>query len=139
MQDFPFLLKRVHFAFRQALDEVFAEYGLTTAQLDVIARVAKCDCAEHRTLLKEMDIASPTLTKLVNSLVDDGLIERQVSPDDARVKILILTDKGCDLYQQLQDAYPKFVEPFLDGFSEAERLMFREFLTRLADNIERKT
>lgn len=136
MQDLPYLLKRVHFAFRQTMDDELAKHGLTTAQLDVLSRVANCECAEHRTLLQDMDVASPTLTKLVNSLVQAGLIERRISPEDARVKILVLTATGRALQQELSASYHQFVEQLLDGFSEAERLMFTEFLTRLACNIE---
>ena len=136
MQDLPHLLKRAHFAFRQKLDDTLAEFGLTAAQMDVLMRVAQCECAEHRTLLQDMDVASPTLTKLVNSLVDSGYIERQISEEDARVKVLVMTDTGRELQHQVAQKYPSLLEGVLVGFSQAERLMFSEMLNRLLDNIE---
>ncbi|MEO1289176.1 MAG: MarR family winged helix-turn-helix transcriptional regulator, partial [Chloroflexota bacterium] len=76
MNQIPHLIKRAHFAFRQEMDTLLADYDLTSAQLDVLARVASCECAEHRSLLQDMDVASPTLTKLVNQLVNSGYLER---------------------------------------------------------------
>lgn len=136
MQNLPHLLKRAHYAARQAIDAALAEHGLTAAQLDVLARVAACECAEHRSLLQDMDIASPTLTKLVNGLVESGYLERQISPDDARVKVFVLTEAGLALQQRVRGTYATMLDQFFVGFSPAERLLLLELLQRLLTNIE---
>ncbi|MEL6148555.1 MAG: MarR family transcriptional regulator [Chloroflexota bacterium] len=136
MNDIPRLLRRAHFAFRQATDRMLTDYDLTSAQLDVLQRVAQCECAEHRTLLQDMEVASPTLTKLVNSLVDAGYLERRISPEDARVKQLVLTETGHALQAEMIEKYQGAMDCILDGFSPAERLMLSEMLKRVIANIE---
>ncbi|MEM6281730.1 MAG: MarR family winged helix-turn-helix transcriptional regulator [Chloroflexota bacterium] len=136
MNDIPHLLRRAHFAFRQATDRMLTDYNLTSAQLDVLQRVAQCECAEHRTLLHDMEVASPTLTKLVNSLVEAGYLERQISPEDARVKVLMLTDAGHTLQADLVDNFQGAMDCMMDGFSPAERMMLSEMLRRVIANIE---
>jgi len=136
IQNLPHLLRRAHFACRQVMDSKIAEYGLTFAQLDVLRRVAACECAEHRALLQDMEIASPTLTKLVNGLVDGGYLERTVSPEDARVKRMALTEKGQTILAKLIGERPKLMGQFVEGFSDDEKRQFVEMLTRVIDNAE---
>jgi DNA-binding MarR family transcriptional regulator len=135
-QDLPHLLRRAHFACRQAMDNKIAEYGLTFAQLDVLRRVAACECAEHRSLLQDMEIASPTLTKLVNGLVESGYLERTVSPQDARVKQMTLTESGQVILAQLIDERPKLMAQFVEGFTQDETHSFLEMLNRVINNAE---
>ncbi|MDJ0756406.1 MAG: MarR family transcriptional regulator [Ardenticatenaceae bacterium] len=139
MQNLPHLVKRAHFSVRQAIDNSLAVYDLTSAQLEVLSRVANCSCMEHRALLQDMEVASPTLTKLVDGLVERGLVKRAVSPDDARVKLLELTAAGKGVHQEMNSFYQPFLERLLSDFSPAERLLFGELLERLianADQIE---
>ncbi len=136
MYELPHLLKRVHFAFRQVLDTALADYDLTWAQLDVLQRVSDCECAEHRILLQDMDIASPTLTKLVNNLVSNGYLERQISPDDARVKVLVPTEHGLAMKEKITTLYQETVNQFLDGVSPPERLLLIELVQRLIQNVD---
>lgn len=135
-QDLPHLLRRAHFACRQAMDSKIAEYGLTFAQLDVLRRVAACECAEHRSLLQDMEIASPTLTKLVNGLVEGGYLERTVSPQDARVKQMTLTESGQVILSKLIDERPRLMAQFVEGFTDDEIPQFLEMLHRVIDNAE---
>lgn len=137
MQNLPYLVKRSHFAVRQAIDNYLAPFDLTWAQLEVLSRVANCSCMEHRELLQEMEVASPTLTKLVDGLVERGLIQREVSLDDARVKVLTLTTAGEALQQQISTLYQPLLDQLLFDFSPAERLLFGELLERLIVNADR--
>lgn len=136
MHDLPHLLKRAHFIFRQGIDAILAEYGLTAAQMDVLQRVAECECAEHRALQQQMGVSSPTLTKLVDSLVESGYLQRQVSDSDARVKVLVTTEKAMALKEQLDGTCSRFIERSLCDFSPAERLLLVELLQRLIDGAE---
>lgn len=135
----PHIIKRAHFAIRQTLDNELAKHGLTSAQGDVLMRIADCECAEHRSLLQDMEVASPTLTKLVNSLVDSGYIKRGVSPNDARVKVLTLTKDGKAIHQKLRNAYPGYLTQFFKDFTAEEREQLTDMLTRLVENIENAT
>ncbi len=136
MHDLPQLLKRAHFAVRHALDNALAKYGLTSAQLDILIRVGNHTCIEHRALLDEVGVSSPTLTRLVDTLVESGFIARQISEDDSRVKELSMTEMGRTLRERLMEDYPAFSAQLGAGFSPAEMLMLNELLSRLIANAE---
>jgi DNA-binding MarR family transcriptional regulator len=60
-----------------------------------------------------LGITSPSTSKLVNDLVERGLIDRQPSPVDRRKITLILTPKGLDLAQtSLRQTQAAYVERF---------------------------
>ncbi|GAA0997472.1 MarR family winged helix-turn-helix transcriptional regulator [Nocardiopsis tropica] len=44
---------------------------------------------------------APNLTFLTNQLADRGLVERAVDPDDRRSRVLVLTDKGRAVRDEL--------------------------------------
>jgi DNA-binding MarR family transcriptional regulator len=80
-----------------ALDaELREEHGLSLGQYDVLLRLAR---APDRTLrmseLAERVMLSPSgLTRLVDRLVEDGLVRRERFDGDARVMLARLTDRG---------------------------------------------
>jgi MarR family transcriptional regulator for hemolysin len=117
------------------LDETLAEYGLSAAQMEVLGPIA---CApndiEHRALLELLGVTSPTLTNLIDGLVERGLIERRVSLEDARVKLLHITPQGQDLWEKLDHLADDFTTRLLAGFSPGEIALLTELLKRLAEN-----
>ena len=54
-----------------------------------------------RELAKIVLMNPPTLTKLVDRMVADGLVQRQLSPHDQRRVQLALTDLGVDLSDEI--------------------------------------
>lgn len=54
-----------------------------------------------RELAKTVLMNPPTLTKLVDRMVADGLVQRQLSPHDQRRVQLALTDLGVDLSDEI--------------------------------------
>ena len=53
-------------------------------------------------LAKVVLMNPPALTKMVDRMVADGLVQRQISPEDQRRVTLILTNMGLDLVQNVR-------------------------------------
>jgi DNA-binding MarR family transcriptional regulator len=100
---------------RKSMDEALQPLGLTAAQFDVFQQLLHEDGLEHRVLQEQLVIASPTLTNIIDGMVARGLVERRISPNDARVKLLFLTPKAHSLCTQLDAgivrADPSFNQP----------------------------
>ncbi len=56
-------------------------------------------------LAAEMKVTKPSASNMVVKLERKGLVERQASPDDARVKVVLLTDKATTSMSQESDVY----------------------------------
>jgi DNA-binding MarR family transcriptional regulator len=130
------LLKRIHLGARRAFDEALAEYGLTGPQGELIGQICGSDGIEQRTIQERLGITSPTLTGIVDGLVERELVERRVSPDDARVKQLFLTARGRMLSESLPLSQQQVAARLLSGFSAAECSLLRDWLGRVAGNLD---
>jgi DNA-binding MarR family transcriptional regulator len=129
------LFKRVHLGTRRAFDEALAAYGLTGPQAEMIGMICHQDGIEQRTLQERLGITSPTLTGIVDGLVERELVERRLSHDDARVKQLFLTDKGRTVGDRLPATLSDVEARLLEGFSPAERALLQDWLGRVAANL----
>jgi DNA-binding MarR family transcriptional regulator len=130
-----FLLKRLHLATRKAFDEVLAKHGLTAAQFEILQHVWRQDGLEQRILQERLGITSATLTGIVDGLVDRQLLTRRLSPEDARVKQLFLTDKGVALDTQVKAVLGHVQERLLEGFSSAEIALLQDWMQRMIANM----
>lgn len=74
----------------------------------------------------------PTLTKLVDRMVADGLVQRQLADEDQRRVQLVLTDLGADLSEKiirLADAQNDFI---IQKIGEEKAILLREALETLS-------
>jgi DNA-binding MarR family transcriptional regulator len=135
--DDPLLwLKRAYFAGRQAFDEALAEHGLTATQLDVLRQVWRHQGIEQRVLQEQLGIASPTLTGIVDRLVERQMLERRASLEDARVKQLYLTEQGQALHGDLILIHERVHTRLLKGFSAPEIALLQQWLQRMVTNVD---
>ena len=80
-------------------------------------------------------ISGATATNILKVMEKDGLIQRIPMERDARLKKLIMTDKG---YAYDKAAYANVIrleEGMRKGFTEDELTRFRDYLDRMTQNI----
>ncbi|BEP13007.1 MarR family transcriptional regulator [Acidothermaceae bacterium B102] len=76
--------------------------GLTLTQLSTLARVEENEPVRPGQLATLEGISPSTLTRLIASLEELGLIERTTDPADGRVSHLQLTDHGRGALDQIR-------------------------------------
>lgn len=89
----------------------------------------------QRDLEKEFSITRSTASKVINLMVQKGLVERHSVDSDARLKKLTLTQKAMDLEAVMKKSGEVMEKRLLTGFSEADRQQFLAYLERMKRNI----
>jgi DNA-binding MarR family transcriptional regulator len=124
-----------HASILRLLDaELIAEHGLTTRDYEVLLYLAQSDGRRlpMSALAESTMLTRSGITRLIDGLVADGLIERVSCPNDARVSYAQLTDPG---YEKLRRAGCTHVASirrlFFEQFTEAEILQLAALLSRL--------
>ncbi|MBC8162997.1 MAG: MarR family transcriptional regulator [Roseiflexaceae bacterium] len=130
------LVKRVHLAVRRAYDTAFAAHGITGPQAQALRAIWQHHAIEQRTLHEQLGVTSPTLTGIVDGLVERNLVMRQVSADDARVKQLVLTAHGRAVSEALAALMPRMEAQIIAGFSATEQALLCDWLGRVACNLD---
>lgn len=69
----------------------------------------------------KMKLAGSTMTRMVDQLVQKGLVDRKPDPEDRRVVLVFLTESGCQAKQQLDEALQTFFLTVLQDIPENER------------------
>jgi DNA-binding MarR family transcriptional regulator len=103
--------------------ELREEHGLSFGAYDVLVRLARApERALRMTELAERVMLSPSgLTRLVDQLCDEGLVQRKRVERDARVVLARLTVRGRQVVRQAARTHLRGIrEHFTDRLSEAQ-------------------
>src|SRR5499427_9436207 len=100
-REFAFALNDVARLLRTYADQRVRQYGMTRAQWAVLARLEHSEGLKQQELADMLDLQPITLTRLVDRLCANGLIERRSDPNDRRAKRLYLTPAAKPVMTQL--------------------------------------
>ena len=90
----------------------------------------------QRDLETRLGITRSTVSKVVNLMVQKGLLSRQSVEHDARLKKLELTDKSRELKKLMDEDHRKFEAALRKGFSEEELTQLIAYLDRMKTNLK---
>jgi MarR family transcriptional regulator for hemolysin len=114
-----FLISDVGRLLRTYADQKARRFGQTRAQWAVLLRLERLEGLKQSDLAEDLDIQPITLTRLVDRLCDNGLIERRADPNDRRAKRLYLTPAARPLLEQISNQVEELAEQVLAGLDPA--------------------
>jgi MarR family transcriptional regulator for hemolysin len=115
-----FLISDVGRLLRTYADQKARAFGMTRAQWAVLLRLERREGLKQSDLAEALDIQPITLTRLVDRLCNNGLIERRADPHDRRAKLLYLTPAARPLIERISDRIEELCETVLAGIAPAE-------------------
>lgn len=87
---------------------------------------------------KRMHVTSPTVTQLIKGLEANGLIERNIDPEDRRSVGIKLTEKGEMITQQAAAAFEESVDGLIEYLGEEQSNQLAELLMKAYRYYEEK-
>lgn len=127
------LIKYVSLKFDKLSNPILSEYDLTTAQY----RVLKFLYSQQEKLArvvdveKECSIRHPTALGLIDNLEKKGFVKKMVNPQDARSKVIILTDKAKNLQTELEEVGDRIEDVLTDNLTEEEKFELLGLLEKI--------
>lgn len=124
---------------KQLDSELIAAHGLSVSAFEVLWRVSAADHGRLRmTDLAELVLLSPSgLSRLIDRLEADKMIERVACPEDGRAVNATITEHGRARLTEAQATHFDGIRRrFLSNFSEAEVGQLAEFWLRLAPHCD---
>jgi DNA-binding MarR family transcriptional regulator len=89
----------------EASDAFLAGYGLTRGELDVLSALRRSDEPLSPTVLAQTLLAPRSaITMRLNALQSRGLLSRSANPTDGRSSLLVLTEAGAALVDEVVPA-----------------------------------
>jgi MarR family transcriptional regulator for hemolysin len=106
-------------------DQRARQFGISHAQWAVLARLDRAEGLKQTELAEMLDLQPISLTRLLDRLAANGLIERKPDPNDRRANRLYLTPAARPLLNRLLELGGGIMDDVLDGLDQksAERLL----------------
>jgi MarR family transcriptional regulator for hemolysin len=127
--------------YRAAADKVAADYGLSQATglpVLVISRFGE-NGVRPGVLAETLSLEASSLVRVVDHLIESGLLERHDDPNDRRAKILRLTEEGQKTAELMDQALRPFRRKLFGAFDPADVEACLRVLAGLPDVIANLT
>jgi DNA-binding MarR family transcriptional regulator len=95
-------------------------YGVTPLQALVLVEISKKQPLGMQQLAQRMHLTVSTMSRVVEKLVDCGLVSRQEDANDRRAVLCTLSEAGEKTAQQLDACYVDFFEGIIANMSEED-------------------
>ncbi|MFI9101687.1 MarR family winged helix-turn-helix transcriptional regulator [Streptomyces fildesensis] len=109
----------------RGFDDLRPAHGFAFARLAPAGATA-ADLAEH------LGVSRQAASQMVEELVGKGYVERRPHPDDARARLVVLTDRGWACTRAAEEAAADAVRPWAALLGERRLQALRDDLARLA-------
>jgi DNA-binding MarR family transcriptional regulator len=130
-------LRRVHFLAQAQADRIARAHGLTMQQWELLVRLRRAGGSlDQRELCCGLGVAPATMSALIDSACERGLVAREAHPGDRRRRRVTLSDAGRSRIEEVPHLGREIAAVMTLGFSDAEREEFARLLERAARNLQ---
>ncbi|MFZ3182445.1 MAG: MarR family transcriptional regulator [Methylocystis silviterrae] len=137
IRELAFTLNDVARLLRTCADQKAAQFGMSRAKWAVLARLDHFEGLKQTELADALDLQPITLTRLLDGLCENGLIERRNDPDDRRAKRLFLTPAARPLLERLSVLGADLMASALEGLDERRIASLLTDLSIIKENLRR--
>jgi MarR family transcriptional regulator for hemolysin len=133
--DFLFALFETQRMLRLYADKQATQFGITRAQWAVLAKLERTEGLKQSELAEMMEMQPISLTRLIDRLCDNDLIERRSDANDRRANRLYLRPAARPLLKKLGELRAEITRAALGHMSNAEAGDLVRQLETIKDNV----
>lgn len=136
---FSHLLYLTAHHWRLAVDRRLKGLGMSQASWVAVAAIARNETPLSQSeLAQELGVENATLVPLINRLVAQNLVQRVLTEQDKRKRLLVATEQGMALYHQVKTVADGLREEILSVITPEEQAQTRQVLEKLLREVEKK-
>jgi DNA-binding MarR family transcriptional regulator len=132
---FGFLLHDIARLMRKRFDQRARGLGLTRAQWQVLAHLARHEGINQAGLADILEIEPITLGRLIDRMEESGWVARRPDPSDRRARLLYMTAKARPVFDRMRALGEGVRGEALSGLSQAERDQLMAMLAAVRNNL----
>jgi DNA-binding MarR family transcriptional regulator len=121
---------------RGKIEMVCNEQGITHSQFNVlrILKGAQPDGYPRYDIISRMVEPAPDVTRLIDRLIREGLVERYYSKEDRRLSCSRITKKGITLLNKVNPKVDKFIKEYSGVLTKAEKAKLSAICEKLYES-----
>ncbi|MCA0986503.1 MarR family winged helix-turn-helix transcriptional regulator [Guptibacillus algicola] len=133
--DIGYQIQQISHLVKQLQNERLVQEGLSISHMNVMFVLYEENRVNQSHIQNNLGIKASSLSKLVDILIQKGLVTRESLDGDARSKIICLTALGKEKKSQLYQIRDELEKQLTEHLSEAETEQLAKMLSRVKSNI----
>lgn len=130
-----YLLTPISNFYWSILEEAMNEINLHSGQVFVLLALYKEDGQSQIELSKNLNLAPPTINKMVKNLVENNFISTGSDARDGRIVRIYLTKNGSERKELIEEKFNEIESRILINFTETEKLILFQLFEKLKINL----
>ena len=126
-----YLMNHIARQFAILLGEGLKPLGISPAQFPILLELWQKDGLSQQELVERTDLKQATIANTLARMERDGLITREPNPDDARSRLIMLTEQARALQQQSTEIAKALNQTALSDLSADEQKLFLEMAAKI--------
>lgn len=126
-----YLMNHIARQFAILLGEGLKPLGISPAQFPILLELWQKDGLSQQELVERADLKQATIANTLARMERDGLITREPNPDDARSRLIMLTEQARALQQQSTEIAKAINQTALSDLSADEQKLFLEMAAKI--------
>jgi len=114
------------------------KYNIGIGQIYFLKKLSKKDGMNQEHLAESLYFSKATSTRALKKLESEGYVVRKKDNTDKRAYNVFITAKGKKFINIFRNISAAWTDTLLSGFTENERELFIDFLTRSIENASAK-
>ena len=126
-----YLMNHIARQFAILLGEGLKPLSIAPAQFPILLELWQKDGLSQQELVERADLKQATIANTLARMERDGLITREPNPDDARSRLIMLTEQARALQQQSTEIAKALNQTALSDLSADEQKLFLEMTAKI--------
>lgn len=132
------LERRLSRALSRYTPEPWLGLNLTVAQLKCLVVIANEGSTNSRKLAEALGVTPANITGIIDRLMEQGLVSRRENPEDRRMLLIELTERGDNLLRNLRERGMSYLSEALSCMALEDLKALAQGLSALAKVVERR-
>ncbi|MGO3707134.1 MAG: MarR family winged helix-turn-helix transcriptional regulator [Mesonia hippocampi] len=140
-QDFyNLLIGRTPHAFNRALGTSFKKNKIEISKehWSILAILREKNGCSQQYLAQKSFRDRPSISRLIDKMEKDGLVERRNDKNDRRLKLIFLTSAGKSLEKKIIPLVHKTIKKALTGIDNENIMIIKETFEKINQNLDKK-
>ena len=131
----PYLMNRIASSWNMEIQDSLRKESLNTVRMRALAVLTIRNGLSIKELIQLTVVEQSTLSRALDAMEAQGLIERVESDEDRRVRTIYITDKGREAFESVWPDMFRVYESMFDGIDDAERAALIQSLHKILKNL----
>lgn len=134
-KDFGLLIARTHRVLRTYIYQILKSMHVTFEQFQVLVGLSAGDNIPQHVLAERMDLEPSSIARMLNRMEKRGLITRVEDEEDSRIRRVLMTEEGSNLWHRIAPVRDRYLEAALACLTDEEVSQLEQLLNRVREHV----